>query len=168
MSRVSVRGTLTDVHYEIARTQVAVLNSTLWSYVCAAIDGRNLEDGNSVERIDQASSAGYRRIRNRLTRTGRRRAQGRRPPPDARTRVGALNVSDASPPNTQVTGGVIGNRHLSHRSFCSFPTKRPRACQDAGNKDGTSNRDPSRHSRSVLRISAHYTASDPRPNRVPS
>jgi len=37
---------------------------------------------------------------------------------------------------------VIGNRHPSHRSFCSLPTKRPRACQDAGNKDGTSNRDP--------------------------
>ena len=50
LSRVSVRGTLTDVHYEIARTQVAVLNSTLWSYVCAAIDDRNLEDGNSIER----------------------------------------------------------------------------------------------------------------------
>ena len=30
----------------------------------------------------------------------------------------------------------------SHRSFCSLPTERPRACQDAGNKDGTSNRDP--------------------------
>jgi len=67
LSRVSVRSTLTDVHYEIARTQVAALNSTLWSYVCAAIDDRNLEDGNSVERIDQASSTGYRRIRNRLT-----------------------------------------------------------------------------------------------------
>ena len=65
--RVSVRGTLTDAHYEIARTLVEALNSVLWSYVCAAIDNRNLEDGNSVERIDQASSAGYRRIRNRLT-----------------------------------------------------------------------------------------------------
>jgi hypothetical protein len=79
---------------------------------------------------------------NGLTRTGRRRAQGRRPPPDARTRAGALNAPDASPPNTQVTGGVIENRHPSHRSFCSLPTERPRACQDAGNKDGTSNRDP--------------------------
>jgi len=79
---------------------------------------------------------------NRLTRTGRRRAQRRRPPPDARTRAGALNAPDTSPPNTRVTGGVIGNRHLSHRSFCSLPTKRPRACQDAGNEDGTSNRDP--------------------------
>ena len=39
-------------------------------------------------------------------------------------------------------GGVIGNRHPSHRSFCSLPTERPKACQDAGNKDGTSNRDP--------------------------
>jgi len=79
---------------------------------------------------------------NRLIRTGRHRAQGRRPPRDARTRAGALNAPDASPPNTRVTGGVIGNRHPSHQSFCSLPTERPRACQDAGNKDGTSNRDP--------------------------
>ena len=79
---------------------------------------------------------------NRLERVGKRRAQGHCPPPDARTRAGALNAPDASPPNTLVTGGVIGNRLLSHRSFCSLPTERPRACQDAGNKDGTSNRDP--------------------------
>ena len=77
-----------------------------------------------------------------LERTERRRAQGHCPPPDARTRAGALNAPDASPPNTRVTEGVIGNKLLSHRSFCSLPTERPRACQDAGNKDGTSNRDP--------------------------
>ena len=29
MSRLSVRGTLSDAHYEIARTQVETLNSTL-------------------------------------------------------------------------------------------------------------------------------------------
>ena len=29
VSRVSVRGTLSDTHYEIARTQVETLNSTL-------------------------------------------------------------------------------------------------------------------------------------------
>ena len=79
---------------------------------------------------------------NGLERIGKRRAQGHCPPPDARTRARALNAPDASSPNTQVTGGVIGNRHPSHRPFCSLPTERPRACQDAGNKDGTSNRDP--------------------------
>ena len=78
----------------------------------------------------------------RLGRTERRRALGHCPPPDARTRAGALNAPDASPPNTQVMEGVIGSKLLSHRSFCSLPTERPRACQDAGNKDGTSNRDP--------------------------
>jgi len=51
MSRVSVRGTLSNTHYEIARMKVETLNSTLQSYVCAAIDGRSLEDGNSLERI---------------------------------------------------------------------------------------------------------------------
>jgi hypothetical protein len=77
-----------------------------------------------------------------LERTERRRALGHCPPPDARTRAGALNAPDASPPNTQVMGGVIGSELLSHRSFCSLPTERLRACQDARNKDGTSNRDP--------------------------
>jgi len=62
LSRVSVRGTLIDAHNEIIRTQVEALNSTLWSYVCKAIDGRNLEGGNGIERIDQGSSASYRRI----------------------------------------------------------------------------------------------------------
>ena len=60
LSRVSLRGTLTDAHNEIIRTQVEALNSTLWSYICAAIDDRSLEDGNGVERIDQGSSASYR------------------------------------------------------------------------------------------------------------
>jgi hypothetical protein len=74
-------------------------------------------------------------------RTGGRRARGRHPPPDTRTRAGALNAPDASPPNAQVTGGVIGNRLPSHQSFCSFPTERPGVCRDTGNKDGASNRD---------------------------
>ena len=78
LSRVSVRGTLTDAHYEIARTQVEVLSSTLWSYVCTAIDGRNLEDVNSVERIDQASSVSRRRIRKRA-RTNREASSARTP-----------------------------------------------------------------------------------------
>ena len=103
-----------------------------------------------------------------LERTERRRAQGHCPPPDARTRARAFNAPDASPPNTRVTGGVIGNRLLSHRSFCSLPTERPRACQDAGNKDGTSNRDPLRHPRSALQISTPRTASDPQLHQAPS
>ena len=31
---------------------------------------------------------------------------------------------------------------MSHRSFCSLPTRRPWMCQNVGNKDGTSSRDP--------------------------
>ena len=57
---------------------------------------------------------------NGLARTRRRRAQGRRPPPDARTRARAFNAPVAFPPNTLVTGSVIGNRHPSRRSFCSL------------------------------------------------
>ena len=43
--------------------QVEALNSTLWSYICAVVDDRSLEDGNDVKRIDQGSSTSYRRIR---------------------------------------------------------------------------------------------------------
>ena len=65
VSRVSIRGTLTDAHNKTIRTQDEALDSTLWPYIYAAIDVRSLEDGNSVERIDQGSSASCRRIRKR-------------------------------------------------------------------------------------------------------
>jgi len=58
---------------------------------------------------------------NRLERTRRRRAQGHRPPPDARTRTRAFNAPVAFPPNTLVTGSVMGNRHPSRHCFCSLP-----------------------------------------------
>jgi hypothetical protein len=79
LSRVLLRGTLTDAHNEITRTQVEALNSTLWSYMCAVVDDRSLEDGNSVERISQGSSASYRRIRKRA-RTNREASSARTPP----------------------------------------------------------------------------------------
>ena len=58
---------------------------------------------------------------NGLERIGKRRAQGHCPPPDARTRARAFNAPAVFPPNTLTTGSVIGNRHPSHRSFCSLP-----------------------------------------------
>jgi len=58
---------------------------------------------------------------NRLERTGRRRTQGRRPPPDAHTGTRAFNAPVTFSPNTPVTGSVIGNRHPSRHSFCSLP-----------------------------------------------
>ena len=78
---------------------------------------------------------------NRLERIGRRRAQGRRPSPDAGTGARAFNVPVAFSPNTPVTGSVIGNRHPSRHSFRILRNKQPRACQDAGSGDGTSNQD---------------------------
>jgi len=50
-----------------------------------------------------------------------RRAQGHCPPPDAHMRARTFNAPAAFPPNTLVTRCVIGNRHPSHRSFCSLP-----------------------------------------------
>ena len=82
----------------------------------------------AASKMEMASSESFRgralatvEYGNGLARTRRRRAQGRRPPPDARTRARAFNAPDASPPNTLVTGSVIGNRHPSRRSFCSLP-----------------------------------------------
>ena len=58
---------------------------------------------------------------NEPERNGKRRAQGHCPPLDARTRARAFNAPAAFPPNTPVTGSVIGSRHPSRRSFCSLP-----------------------------------------------
>ena len=49
LSRISVRGTLTDVHDEIARTQVEASNSTLYPVTRTVIDDRSLKDGKGVE-----------------------------------------------------------------------------------------------------------------------
>jgi len=49
LSRVSVRGIPTDVHNEIARTQVEAPNSTLYPITHIIIDDRSLEDGKGVE-----------------------------------------------------------------------------------------------------------------------
>ena len=61
--RISVRGILTDVHNEIARTQVEAPNSTLYPVTRMVIDDCSLEDRKGVERINQGSSANYRRMR---------------------------------------------------------------------------------------------------------
>ena len=58
---------------------------------------------------------------NGLERTRRRRAQGRRPPPDTRAGTRAFNAPVVFSPNMPVTGSVIWNRHPSHHSFCSLP-----------------------------------------------
>jgi len=63
VSRISVRGILTDAHNEIARTQIEALNSTFQSNARTTIDDYDLEEGEDVERIDQGSSTNYRRIR---------------------------------------------------------------------------------------------------------
>jgi len=57
---------------------------------------------------------------NGLEQIGGRRAQGRRPPPDASTGTRAFNAPVVFPPNPPVTGSVIGNRHPSRHSFCSL------------------------------------------------
>jgi len=79
LSRVSMRGTLNDARNKTIRTQDEALDSKLWSCAYAAFDVHNLEDGNSVERIDQGSSASCRRIRKRAH-TNREASSARTPP----------------------------------------------------------------------------------------
>jgi len=106
---------------------------------------------------------------NGLEQTRRRRAQGHRPPPDARTRTRAFNAPVAFPPNTLVTGSVMGNRHPSRHSFCSLPPpndpERVRT-REAGMERLV--RTPSRRQKSMLWIARRYMASDPRPDVFPS
>jgi len=79
VSRISVRGILTDVHNEIARTEVEAPNSTLYPVTRMVIDDRSLKHGKDVERIDQGSSANYRRIR-KQARANREASSTRTPP----------------------------------------------------------------------------------------
>jgi len=78
---------------------------------------------------------------NRLEQIGRRRAQGRRPPPDAGTGTRAFNAPVTFSPNPPVTASVIGNRHPSRHSFCSLPHQTSHNM--AGHREwvGTSNQD---------------------------
>jgi len=77
VSRISVRGTLTDVHDENARTQVEPSNSTLFPVTRTVLDSHSLEHRKSILRIDQGSSAGHRRTR--------KQAQANRKASSART-----------------------------------------------------------------------------------
>ena len=135
------RGTLTNARNEITRMQVEALNSTLWSDIHTSTTVASKTEKASSESIRARARATV-EYGNGLARTKRRRAQGRRPLPDARTGTRAFNAPDAFSPNTPVTGSVIGNRHPSHHPFCSLPAKRLRTCQDAGSRDGTSNQNP--------------------------
>jgi len=63
LSRVSVRGFLTDAHNEITFTQIEAPNSMFSSAIHTVVDGCSLEDGKGVERTARGSSCNYRRIR---------------------------------------------------------------------------------------------------------
>jgi hypothetical protein len=79
LSRISVRGTLTGVHDEIARMKIEASNSTLYPVTRTVLDDRSLKDRKGVERIDQGSSAGYRRIR-KQARANQKASSARTPP----------------------------------------------------------------------------------------
>jgi len=79
---------------------------------------------------------------NRLVQIRRPRAQGRCPLPDVGTRTKAFNAPAGFSPNPPVTGSVIGNRHPSCHSFCSFPHQRSQNVVGRREWVGTSNQDP--------------------------
>jgi len=63
LSRISVRGTLTDMHIENIRMQVEASNSMPCLVIRTILDDCGLKHGKSVLRIDRGSSVGCRRIR---------------------------------------------------------------------------------------------------------
>ena len=71
---------------------------------------RGLEHGNRILQIDRGSIASDRRIRKWLERADGPRAQKRLPPPITGTKVRTFNVTAMLPPNTTVTGSVIGEQ----------------------------------------------------------
>jgi len=81
VSRISVRGTPTDVHVGIIHTQFEASYSTLYTVTCTLIDDNSLEDGKGVERICQGSSASYHRIRKQAQ--ANQKASSARTPPAA-------------------------------------------------------------------------------------
>jgi len=169
LSRVSVRGILIVTHNEITRTQVEALNSTLWPLTRTIPDNHSPEDGKGVEQIDQGSRAATVEYGSRLERTRRRRAQGRRPPPDACTGTRAFNAPVAFSPNTPVTGSVIGNMHPSRHSFLQpSPLNDPERVRTRGAGMERLIRTPSRHPGSTLWTAKRCTTADPRPDLFPS
>jgi len=120
LSRVPVRGILTDAHNEITYTQIEALNSTFSSAIRSSMAAASKTEKASSEPFRGRASTTV-EYGNGLERTRRHRAQGHRPPPDARTRTQAFNAPVAFPSNTLVTGSVMGNRHPSRHSFCSLP-----------------------------------------------
>jgi len=79
LSRISVRGTLTDAHIENIRTQVEASNSTPYPVMRTVLDDHSLEHGKSILRINQGSSASCRRIQ-KQARTNRETSSARTPP----------------------------------------------------------------------------------------
>jgi len=57
LSRISVRGTLTDAHIKNIRTQVEASNSMPYPVIHAVLNAHSLEHGKSILRINQGSSA---------------------------------------------------------------------------------------------------------------
>jgi len=121
LSRISVRSILTDdiIRLPVRKSRPPTRCST-HSSVRSSTDTASKTERVSSESIRARAPTSV-EYGNRLEQIGRSRAQGRRPLPDARTGARAFNAPVAFPPNTPVTGSVIGNRHPSRHSFCSLP-----------------------------------------------
>ena len=151
LSRISVRGTPTDVHVGIVHTQFETpTRRSNQSHVRSSTTAASKTERVSSESIRTRAPATV-EYGNRLERIRRRRAQGRRPPPDAGTGTRAFNAPVAFSPNTPVTGSVIWNRHLSRHSFLQpSPPNNPEhvKTQEAGSERLI--KTPSRQPKSAL------------------
>jgi len=148
VSRISVRGTLTDVYSESIHTKVEASDSTPPKlYARSSTTVATNTERASCESTGARAPATV-EYGNRLIRIERPRAQGRRPPPDADTGTRAFNASAAFSPNPSITGSVIGNKHPSCRSFCSLPHQTSQNVAGRGEWVGTSSQDPPRDAQS--------------------
>ena len=148
LSRISVWGTLTDVHSESIRTKVEASDSTPpESYARPSTTVASNTERAPCESIRARAPATV-EYGNSLVRIKGPQAQGRRPPPNTGTGTRAFNASAALSPNPSVMGSVIGNKHPSCRSFCSLPHQTSQNMAARRKRVGTSSQDPPRDAQS--------------------
>jgi len=147
--RISVRGTLTDMHVENIHTQVEAPNSTPCLVIRTVLDDCGLEHRNK-------RPANRSRLERRLssnTEVGSYESEGLERKDAARRLTqaqgsGAFNAPAVFSPNPTVTGSMIGDQHPSCRPFYSFPHQTSQSMAEYRERVETSSHDPPRDARS--------------------
>ena len=149
LSRISVSGTLTDMHVENIRTQVEAPSSMPCLVIRTVLNDCGLEHGNKCP-------ANRSRLERQLpsnTEVGLYEQEGLERK-DAAHRLtqaqgsGAFNAPAVFSPNPTVTGSVIGDQHPSCHPFYSFPHQTSQSMAEYRERVEMSSHDPPRDARS--------------------